>query len=73
MVHTHARTQQTQSVLGDEVPYWKGHLIVVLKVEKVLYIHSPHLQFLPARDSKPQTFSYVSDSLTIRPRLPPFQ
>ncbi len=32
--------------------------IVVLKVEKALYIHSPHLQFLPAY------------SLTLRPRLP---
>ncbi len=31
----------------------KGTSVVVLKVERVLYIHSPHLQFLPARDSNP--------------------
>ncbi len=31
----------------------------------------PHLQFLLARDSNSQPFDYESDSLTIRPRLPP--
>ncbi len=29
-------------------------------------IHSPHLQFLPARDSNPRPLGYESDSLTIR-------
>ncbi len=48
----------------------KGTLVVVLKVERVLYIHSPHRQFLPARDSNSQPLDYESDSLTIRPRLP---
>ncbi len=38
--------------------------------ERALYIHSPHLQFLPARDSNSQPLDYESDSLTIRPRLP---
>ncbi len=33
-------------------------------------IHSPQLQFLPARDSNPQPLDYESNSLTIRPRLP---
>ncbi len=47
----------------------KGTSVVVLKVERALYIHSPHLQFLPARDSNSQPFDYESDSLTIRPRL----
>ncbi len=28
--------------------------VVVLKVKRALHIHSPHLQFLPARDSNPQ-------------------
>ncbi len=28
----------------------KGTSVVVLKAERVLYIHSPHLQFLPDRD-----------------------
>ncbi len=48
----------------------QGHLIVELRVERALYIHSIHLQFLPARDSNPQPFDYKSNSLTIRPRLP---
>ncbi len=46
--------------------------VMVLRVEKALYIHSPHLQFLPARDSNSQPFNYKSKSLTIRPRLPHF-
>ncbi len=47
----------------------KGTSVVVLREERVLYIHSPHLQFLPARDSNSQPLGYKS--LTIRPRLPP--
>ncbi len=43
----------------------KSTSVVVLKVERVLYIHSPHLQFLPARDSTPQPFDYESDSITL--------
>ncbi len=46
-------------------------LIVVLRMERALDIHSPHLQFLPAGDSNSQPFDYESDSLTIRPQLPP--
>ncbi len=49
----------------------KGTSVVVLRVERALYIHSPHLQFLPARDSNSQPLDYESDSLTIRLRLPP--
>ncbi len=45
--------------------------VVVLREEKGLYIHSPHLQFLPDRDSNSQPFDYESHSLTIRSRLPP--
>ncbi len=45
----------------------QGHLVVVLKVERVLYIHSPHppppWQSLPDRDSNSQT--YESDSLPL--------
>ncbi len=48
----------------------QGHLSLVLRVKRALYIHSPHLQFLPAWDSNPQPLDYESDSLTIRPRLP---
>ncbi len=32
----------------------KGTSVVVLKAERVLYIHSPHLQFLPDRDLNSQ-------------------
>ncbi len=49
----------------------KGTSVVVLKVERALYIHSPHLQSLPARDSNSQPLDYESDSLTFRPQLPP--
>ncbi len=48
----------------------KDTSVVVLRVERALYIHSPHLQFLPAQDSN-RPLDYESDSLTIRPRLPP--
>ncbi len=47
----------------------KGTSVVVLSVERALYIHSPHLQSLPARDLNSQPFNYKSDSLTIWPRL----
>ncbi len=50
----------------------KGTSVVVLRVERALYIHFPHLQFLPARDSNWQPLDYESDSLTIRPRLPKY-
>ncbi len=48
----------------------KGTSVVVLRVERALYIHSPPLQSLPDRDSNTQPFNYESDSRTIRPRLP---
>ncbi len=48
----------------------KGTSVVVLKVERALYIHSLHLQFLLARDSNSQPLDYESDSLTIRLQLP---
>ncbi len=34
----------------------KGASVVVLKVERVLYIHSPQLQFLPDLRLEPTTF-----------------
>ncbi len=42
----------------------------VLRVERALYIYSPRLQFLPARDSNSQPFDYEPNSLTIKPQLP---
>ncbi len=41
------------------------HLVVVLKVERELDIHSPHLQSLPDRESNSQPFNYESDSLPL--------
>ncbi len=43
---------------------------VVLKVERMLVIHSPHRQFLPEPRFEPTTSGYKSDALSIRPRLP---
>ncbi len=47
----------------------QGHLS--RGIEGGEYIHSPHLQFLLAQDLNSQPFDYESDSLSIRPRLPP--
>ncbi len=43
----------------------KGTSVVVLRVERALYIHSPHLQSLPDRDLNSQPFDYESDSLSL--------
>ncbi len=83
-VHTHTPWTHTRSsgqpfMLRRPGSSWgfgallKGTSVVVLRVERALYIHSPHLQFLPARDSNSQPLSYESDSVTIRPRLPTSQ
>ncbi len=82
-VHTHTHTHTVNTHLEQWAAIYaaageklgvqclaQGHLVMVLKVEKSLYIHSPHLQFMPARDSNLQPLDYESDSLTIRPRLP---
>ncbi len=47
--------------VGGSVPF-SGHLSRGIKVERALYIHSPHLQSMPARDS----------NLTIRLLIPPW-
>ncbi len=39
----------------------KGTSVVVLKVERALYVHSPHLKFLPDRDSNSQPFNHESN------------
>ncbi len=48
----------------------KGTSVVVLKVERVLYIHSPTYNSCRTWDSNPWPLGYESDSLTIRPQLP---
>ncbi len=66
LLWTHAQSSGQPFMLQRPRSSWG---FVVLRVERALYIHSPHLQFLPARDSNSQPFDYESNSLTIRPRL----
>ncbi len=69
--HTHTHREHTDGAVGSHLCSWgfdgllKGTSVVLLKVERVLYIHSPRLQFLPARDSNPQPLGYKSDSLPL--------
>ncbi len=76
---THTRSSGQPFMLRCTGSSWgfsallKGTSVVVLRVERALDIDSPHLQFLPARDSNSKSFDYEPDSLTIRPRLPPIQ
>ncbi len=44
--------------------------VVVLKVERMLVIHSPHRQFLLKQGFELTTSGYKSDALSIKPRLP---
>ncbi len=67
---THTRSSGQPFMLRRPGGSWgfcvllKGTSVVVLMVESALYIHSPHLQFLPDRDSNSQPFDYESDSLS---------
>ncbi len=75
LVHTHSSEHTPGAVGGHSccgarghLGVWclaQGHLVMVLKVERALYIHSPHLQSLPDRDSNSQPFDYESDSLPL--------
>ncbi len=70
---THTRSSGQPFMLRRPGSSWgfgallKGNSVMVLRVERALYIHS---QFLPAWDSNSQPLGYESTSLTIRPRLP---
>ncbi len=74
--HTHTHTPEqwaaNAAAPGEQLGFGallKDTSVVVLKVERALYIHSPTNN--PAgRDSNLQPLDYKSDSLTIRPRLP---
>ncbi len=69
-VNTQSMLWRPGSIRGFGV-LLKGSSVVVLMVERVLYIYSPpHRQSLPDRDSNPHPLDNESDSLTIRPRLP---
>ncbi len=68
-VHTHSSEHTPKEVMwrrpGSSCGLGvllKGTSVVVLKMERALYIHSPHLKTLSARDSN-------SQPLTIRPRI----
>ncbi len=74
--HTHTRSSGQPFMLRRLGSSWGfGALLkgtsVELSVERALYIHSPHLQFLPARDLNSQLLDYESDFLIIRARLSP--
>ncbi len=60
---THSRISALQLTQVTEV--LKGTSVMVLRAERALDIHAPHLQFLPARDSNSQPFDDEFDSLTI--------
>ncbi len=76
-VNTHTHTVNTHpeqwaaiyaAAPGDQlgVRYLaQGHLVVVLKVERMLYVYSSHRQSLPDRNSNSQPFDYESDSLPL--------
>ncbi len=81
-VNTHTPRTHTQSsgkpfMLRRPGSSWgfgallKGTSVVVLRVKRALDLHSPHLQFLPARDSNSQPFNYESDSLLLGHNFPP--
>ncbi len=81
VVNTHTPWTHTQSsgqpLLQRPGSNWgfgallKGTSVMVLKVERVLFIHNPHLQSLPVRESNQQPSGYKPNSLTARPQLPP--
>ncbi len=79
-VHTHS-SEHTPGAVGSQCSgsSWgigallKGTSVVVLRVERALYIHSPTYNSCRTWDSNPQPLGYESESLTIRPRLPPKQ
>ncbi len=83
--HTHTHTPWTHTrrsgqpfMLWSPGSSWgcrallKGTSVVVLRVERSVYIHPPNRQSMPDQDSDSQPFDYESDSLTSRPQLPCF-
>ncbi len=55
----------TRGAVGGSVPCSRASRHGIEGGERALYIHSPHLQFLPVRDSNSQPFDYESDSLQL--------
>ncbi len=76
--HTHTHPEQWAAIYAAAPgSSWgfgtllKCTSVVVLKVERVLDIHSPHRQSLPDLRLEPATLAHKSDTLTIRPRITP--
>ncbi len=70
---THTQSSGQPFMLRHPGSNWglvQGHIVVVLMVERALYIHSPHLQSLPDRDSNSQPFHYESNSLPLGHNFP---
>ncbi len=73
---THTRSSGQPFMLRPQGSSWgfgvllKGTSVMVLKVERALYIHSPTDNPCWTWDSNSQPLDYESDSLTIRPQLP---
>ncbi len=80
--HTHTHHEHTPGAVGRHFyaqrpgiswgfgALLKGTSVVVLRVERALYIHSPTYNSCRTWDSNSQPLDYESNSLTIRPRLP---
>ncbi len=74
---THTRSSGQSFMLQRPGSSWgfsvllKGTSVVVLKEERALYIHSPTYNSCQTWDSNSQPLGYKSNSLTIRPQLPP--
>ncbi len=74
---THTRSSGQPFMLWRPGSSWgfsallKGTSVMVLRVERAQYIHSPTNNPCRTWDSNPQPLDYEADSLTIRPRLPP--
>ncbi len=77
--HTHTHREHTPGAVGAAIYtaapgeqlgvrcLAQGHLSRGIEGGESAVHSFPHLQFLPARESKSQPFDYESDPLTIRP------
>ncbi len=79
--HTRTHREHTPGAVGSQccgareqlgvrcLALAQGHLVVILKLERALYIHSPHRKSLPDWDSNSQPSKFQLWLSTIRPRL----
>ncbi len=72
-IHTHSSGQPcygARGAVGGSVPCSRAPQSGYWRWRECWLVTSPNLEFLPGRDSNPQTLGYKLDSLTIRPWLP---